>query len=127
MLRLAGELADGTITVWAGARSIAEYFAPAVKQVYASICVSVTDDPAGLRDVLNQTYGPARDMPSYRAVLDREGFDNVGETAVVGDENAVRKQIQRFADAGTAELIAVPFGSDAEQRRTIALLGDIAG
>jgi F420-dependent oxidoreductase-like protein len=127
MLRLAGELTDGTITVWAGVRSVAEYFAPAVRQVYASVCVSVTGDPDGLRDILNQTYGAAGDMPSYRAVLDREGLDNIGETAIVGDENVVRKEIQRFADAGAAELIAIPFGSDAEQRRTVAVLGDLAG
>jgi F420-dependent oxidoreductase-like protein len=126
MLRLAGELTDGTITVWAGARSVAEYFVPAVRQVYASVCVSVTDDPDGLRGVLNQTYGAARDLPSYRAVLDREGFDNIGDTAIVGDENVVRKEIQRFAEAGATELIAIPFGSESEQDRTIALLGDLA-
>jgi F420-dependent oxidoreductase-like protein len=127
MLQLAGELTDGTITVWAGARSVAEYFVPAVRQVYASVCVSVTDDPDGLRGVLNQTYGAARDLPSYRAVLDREGLDNIGDTAVVGDEDVVRKEIQRFADAGTVELIAIPFGSDAEQQRTVEVLGDLAG
>jgi F420-dependent oxidoreductase-like protein len=126
MLRLAGELTDGTITVWAGVRSVAEYFVPAVRQVHASVCVSVTDDPDGLRGVLNQTYGAARDLPSYRAVLDREGFGSIGDTAIVGDENVVRKEIQRFAEAGTAELIAIPFGSDAEQRRTVAVLGDLA-
>jgi F420-dependent oxidoreductase-like protein len=125
MLRLAGELTDGTITVWAGARSVADYFVPAVRQVYASVCVSVTDDPDGLRGILNQTYGAAGDMPSYRAVLDREGLDTIGDTAIVGNESVVRKEIQRFADAGTAELIAIPFGSDSEQQRTVAVLGDL--
>jgi hypothetical protein len=46
----------------------------------------------GLRGILNQTYGAAGDMPSYRAVLDREGLGTIGDTAIVGNESVVAKR-----------------------------------
>jgi F420-dependent oxidoreductase-like protein len=132
MLALAGELADGTITTWAGPSSLSGYFVPTITKaaagrpaprVIANVCVSVTHDPDAARAWLTATYGLAKTLPSYRAVLDREGVSEVGETAIVGDETAVRQEIERYSEAGATELLAVAIGSPADQERTIGLLG----
>jgi len=39
-------------------------------------------------------------LPSYRAMLDREGAQGPGDVAIVGDEIAVRAQLERLAEIG---------------------------
>ena len=58
-------------------------------------------------------------LPSYRAMLDREGAAGPGDVAVVGDEDAVREGIERYADAGVTDLNVVPYG---DLGRTTALV-----
>jgi len=65
-------------------------------------------------------------MPSYRAVLDRGGKAGPEETAVLGDEETVAKELQRYADAGTTEFLVCPVGTDAEVERTVRFALDYA-
>ena len=69
-------------------------------------------------------YGSTGDMPAYRAVLDRGGKAGPEDTAVLGDEGAVAKEIKRFTDAGTTEFLICPVGPDAERARTIQFAHD---
>ncbi|TCC22396.1 hypothetical protein [Kribbella sindirgiensis] len=71
------------------------------------------------RQWIHDRFGAAGNMPAYRAVLDRGGKAGPEETAVLGDEEAVAKEIQRFKDAGTTEFLVCPVGPDAERERTI--------
>jgi 5,10-methylenetetrahydromethanopterin reductase len=48
-------------------------------------------------------------LPSYRAMLDREGAGGPADVAIVGDESAVGEQLERIADAGATDFLAVPF------------------
>ncbi|GAA2814718.1 TIGR03564 family F420-dependent LLM class oxidoreductase [Saccharopolyspora taberi] len=132
MLRVAGELADGTVTMWAGPRTLDTHIVPAITRASAGtprvvvmVMVCVTGDPSGARDLLGSRLAVAGELPSYRAVLDREGAGGPAEVAVVGDEAAVRRELGRYADAGATEFVAVPFGTAEEQRRTTALLAGI--
>ena len=45
-------------------------------------------------------------LPSYRAMLDREGVAGPADLAIVGDEQAVRAGIARVRDAGATDLNA---------------------
>ncbi len=45
-------------------------------------------------------------LPSYRAMLDREGVAGPAELSIVGDEAAVRTEIQRLRDAGVTDFSA---------------------
>ena len=137
MLQLAGELADGTVTTWAGPRSVEGYFLPALARaaeaagrptpaVIAGVCVCVTDDPDGARRWIDDRYGMARNLPAYRAVFDREGADGPGDVLVAGDEEAVGRELRRFADAGVTEVQVIACGSEAEQARTVAFAAELA-
>ncbi|MFC6161257.1 TIGR03564 family F420-dependent LLM class oxidoreductase [Kribbella jiaozuonensis] len=130
MLKTAGELTAGTTTSWAGPEVIGSFIRPTIDaaataagrpqpQVIAGVCVAVTDDPDTTRNWIGSHYGAAGDMPSYRAVLDRGGKAGPEETAVLGDEETVAKELQRYADAGTTEFLVCPVGTDAEVERTI--------
>ena len=52
-------------------------------------------------------------MPSYRAMLDREGAAGPADVALVGDATTVGAELRRLVDAGVTEVMAVPFSTDA--------------
>lgn len=136
MLRIAGENADGAVTWMAGPRTLGQYIVPTLNRatqaagrnsprVVAGALVCVTDDNDSVRSRIASRYAVAGQVPEYRAVLDREGAAGPEDVAVIGDEGSVARQLQRFADAGVTELAAGPFGTPAEQARTMALLADL--
>jgi F420-dependent oxidoreductase-like protein len=134
MLKIAGELTDGTITAWTGPRTIAGHIIPTIRdaaraagrpepQIVANGLISVTSDPDGARVLVAERFGMAGQTPSYRAMFDREGVAGPADLVMVGDETAVERQLRRYAEAGVTEFLAYPFGSAEEQARTIDLLG----
>jgi F420-dependent oxidoreductase-like protein len=133
MLRIAGELADGTVTVWTGAEVLGEHIVPAVTEsaaragraaprVVATIMVSVTADPARVREAVAARFGAAGQLASYRRLLDLQGKSGPEETVIAGDESLVADVVRQFAEAGVTELVAGPVGTDAEQARTMQTL-----
>ncbi|GAA4485756.1 TIGR03564 family F420-dependent LLM class oxidoreductase [Actinoallomurus oryzae] len=138
MLRLAGELADGTVTWMTGPRSLGDHIVPLitkaaetagrpVPRVVAGLIVCVTNGEAAVRERIAEQYALAGQVPEYRAVLDREGAAGPQDVVIVGDEDDVARDVRRLADAGVTEFIASPFGSVEEQDRTIGVLADLAG
>jgi F420-dependent oxidoreductase-like protein len=136
MLRIAGELADGTITNWAGPKSLAEHVVPTIgaaaqaagrpaPRVLAMVMVSVTSDPAGARNWVASRFSLAGHLASYRVMLDREGASGVADMVVAGDAAAVEAEFQRMADAGATEFVVVPVGSEEERARTIEMAGSL--
>jgi alkanesulfonate monooxygenase SsuD/methylene tetrahydromethanopterin reductase-like flavin-dependent oxidoreductase (luciferase family) len=97
-------------------------------RVVASVPVCVTDEPDAVRSVIGQVLAGYNDLPSYRAMLDREGAEGPGEVAIVGDEGEVRAGLARFAEAGATDFAAVEFASGGEElARTRALLREVDG
>jgi F420-dependent oxidoreductase-like protein len=130
MLRVAGELADGTVTIWTGVRTVATDIAPRITaaadaagrpapRIVVNLPIAVTEDFDGARNWVAEHFGAS--ATSYRAMVESEGSDVV----VVGDERQVEKELRRFADAGATEFIAVPFGSREQVSRTLAFLGNL--
>lgn len=135
MLRLAGQRTDGTITAWTGPRGLDEHVVPLITraaagrpapQVVAGVAAVVTADVEGAREWVAERFGRANDLPSYRAVLDRQGIARAEDTVVVGDEAVIENELQRYADAGATEFQLCPVGTAADQARTIELFGEIA-
>jgi F420-dependent oxidoreductase-like protein len=137
MLRLAGSVADGTITWLTGVKTIATHIVPSITaaahaagrpapRIVAGLSFCVTSDVAAARERLARDAAMYADIPSYRAMLDREGVAGPADVAIVGDEEAVTRAMQQLADAGATEILASIFGSDEERARTAALLPKLA-
>ena len=135
MLELAGRAADGTVTWMTGPETLANHAVPTITRaateagrpaprIAAGLPVMVTDDAAAARERAASVFQVYGSLPSYRAMLDREGAAGPADVAVVGDEASVRGQLDRIADAGVTDLVAVEFAShrSPERRRTRELL-----
>jgi len=130
MLKLAGRLTDGTATWMTGPNTIADHIVPTIRDaageagrgeplVIAGVPISVTDDPDAARANADDVFAIYGTLPSYRAMLDREGAAGPGDVALVGDEAAVRQGIERYREAGVTDLNVAPFG---DLERTTALI-----
>ncbi|MEU6796137.1 TIGR03564 family F420-dependent LLM class oxidoreductase [Nonomuraea wenchangensis] len=135
MLRIAGELADGTVTTWTGAPAIATHIAPHITRaahtagrpaprIVATALIAVTGDPQRVRDHTADKLGFAATFASYRALLDLQGMTGLHETVIAGDETTVDKAITRFAEAGATDLLISPAGDTDDQARTLTFLRD---
>jgi 5,10-methylenetetrahydromethanopterin reductase len=135
MLALAGQLADGTITWMTGPKTLADHTVPRIREaaaaaqrpaprVIAAFPISVTDDAERARRVAAQFLEPHAKLPSYRAMLEREGGNDLASVAIVGDEETVRRQLRALQALGVTDLLAAPFrGSrDEGSERTWTLL-----
>lgn len=133
MLNVAGTMADGTMTWMTGPATLGSHIVPTITsaakragrpapRVVASLPVCVTDDIDKARDRAGRELQVYGFLPSYRAMLDREGAGGPGDVAIVGDEAAVGKQVSALADIGVTDFIAAGFGSSDERDRTRGLL-----
>jgi F420-dependent oxidoreductase-like protein len=137
MLRLAGQHTAGTVTWMTGPATIASHIAPSITKaaeeagrpaprVAVGLPVSVTTDVERARATADRTFAIYGQLPSYRAMLDREGAEGPANVAIVGDEEVVARQIGGLAEAGATDFSAAPFGSADEIRRTIGLISGLA-
>jgi F420-dependent oxidoreductase-like protein len=137
MLELAGSRADGTVTWMTGPGTIADHIGPSIRKaaeaagkpaprIAVGLPVSVTADADAARQAANKAFAVYGQLPSYRAMLDKEGAAQPGDVAIVGDEDTVRAGIQRVFDAGGTEFSAAVFGSREEVGRTRGLLKKLA-
>ena len=142
MLRIAGELSDGTITWMCGLHTIETHVAPRINRaaeragrpgprVCVGLPVAVTDDKAAALQKAATLFGAYDGMVIYRRVLDIESVDGPADVAVIGNEEAVEGRLRAFASAGTTDFLASPFpvGEDQEESlsRTERLLADLVG
>ena len=89
----------------------------------AALPVSVTDDVDRARAVAAEQFAMYGQLPSYRAMLDREGYAGPADAALIGDEATVRARIDELRGAGVDEYVGVVFDPSPEVRvRTRALL-----
>jgi F420-dependent oxidoreductase-like protein len=134
MLKLAGTLADGTVTWMTGPATLTELTVPTITKaaseagrpaprVGVSLPVCVTSDRDAARARAAEVYQIYGILPSYRAMLDREGAAGPEDVAIIGDEAEVQAGIQRVADAGATDFVAAELASNADERtRTRELL-----
>ena len=64
-------------------------------------------------------------LPSYRAMLDREGFAGPENAAIIGVERAVADRIEALKAVGVDEFVGGVIGSSEDCARTRALLRQI--
>ena len=133
MLHLAGTMADGTITWMVGPETLTSHVVPSISaaaqaagrpapRVVVGLPVCVTDDPGAARDRAARNFSIYGTLPSYRAMLDREGVGGPQDVVVVGDEDAVRQRLEEVGHRGATDLLASAIGSREERARTRAFL-----
>lgn len=123
MLRLAAERTAGTVTWMTGPRTLADHTVPTITaaaesagtgpmRVVGALPVAVTDDPDSVRARAAKTFQVYGMLPSYRAMLDREGAAGPEDVALIGSADEVRAGIEAMRDAGVTDFVAVPFVAD---------------
>ena len=81
-------------------------------RIVGALPVAVTNDADAARKFANEAFQMYGTLPSYRAMLDREGAAGPGDVAIVGDEAAVRAGFAALRDAGVTDFAASPFAAD---------------
>jgi len=136
MLGLAGKFAQGTITWMTGVKTLDSHILPKLRKaaaeasrpdprVVAGVPVALTNDIEGAREFIAKTLQMYGMLPSYRAMLDREGAAGPADVALLGDEAALRAGIERYRDAGVTDFGAatLPVEKGASERTREFLRG----
>jgi 5,10-methylenetetrahydromethanopterin reductase len=137
MLKIAGELADGTNTWMVGPKTMEEHI---IRRIRASATAAGRPDPAvvgGFPIILTNKPDDAKakiaqqltiygQLPSYRAMLDREGAAGPADIAIAGDENLIRGELKRLEDIGVTHFnAAIAAVEDGAFDRTLEFLSSM--
>jgi F420-dependent oxidoreductase-like protein len=142
LLRVAGELTDGTILWMANARAVETHVAPRLHdaasrasrgapRIVAGLPVAVHDDVEEARRTAAEQFAGYGTLPNYRRILDIGGAEGPADAAIVGNEEAVAAAVTGLFDAGATDVWAAifPVGADrsGSRARTRKLLADLIG
>jgi F420-dependent oxidoreductase-like protein len=136
MLDLAGTRAGGTITWMVGPRTLAEHTAPRLRaaangadrpnpRIVAGYVVCVTDDAPSARRRISREYEIYGELPSYRAMLDREGVAGPEDLALIGGADSVAERLGAITAAGATSIAVDIFGTRREREATWELVADL--
>ena len=134
MLRLAGRRTDGTVTWMTGIETVGSHIAPTITsaareagrpapRVVVSLPVVVTNEAERARQRVDEVFALYPSLPSYRAMMDREGAERPSDVGLIGSEDEVTAQLERLQQAGATDLVAAVVASGEEHRRTLQFLG----
>ena len=138
-LKVAGQLADGTTLAWVGPKTIREHIKPRLfesaaaagrptPRIIATLPVCVTADEVGVRARISRNLAMYGELPSYKAMFEREGVAGPGELAIAGSASQVRDAIEAMREAGVTDFAASEFTTSAEElQQTRELLTSMAG
>jgi len=137
MLKLAGRMCDGTITWMTGAKTLATHTVPTITkaadqverpapEIMAGFPMWVTDNVDHARERAAAVFEIYGQLPSYRAMLDREGLDGPADLAIVGNEETCAARVEELREAGVTQLSGAIFADNAEDTaRTGAFLASL--
>jgi 5,10-methylenetetrahydromethanopterin reductase len=134
MLELAGSVADGTLTWCTGPATLESHVIPSINaaadkagrdtpRVIAGLPVCVTDDKDAARERIAKALAIYPTLPSYKAMLDKEGVANPADIGLIGSQDEVLAGIERLQKVGVTDFAASEMpGNDDERARTRAAL-----
>jgi F420-dependent oxidoreductase-like protein len=136
MLRIAGTMASGTVTWMTGPATLEAHIIPTINEAAAEagrprprigvgLPVCVTGDNDAARTKAGEVFAVYGGLPSYRAMLDREGAGGPADVAIVGDKSEVQAAVRHLADIGVTDFCGAPFGSAEEIRASVAALAEL--
>jgi 5,10-methylenetetrahydromethanopterin reductase len=129
MLRVTGRRTAGTVTWMTGPKTLGEHTGRALRaaaaeagrpegsvSLAAALPVSVTDDVGAVRSLAAQQFAMYGQLPSYQAMLAREGYAGPEDAALIGDEDEVFARLDDIRAAGVDEFAAITFDPSPEGR-----------
>ena len=117
MLKLAGTYTDGTILWMTGPATIEGHIGPKLRaaaeeagrdapRIVAGVPIALTNDPDAARTWIGDNLVMYGTLPSYRAMLDKEGAASPADVAIVGDEATLDAGLDRLRDVGVSDFNA---------------------
>ena len=136
MLKLVGRVADGTVTWMTGPETIRNHISPMINaaaeeagrpvpQVIAAVPVCITSDLDIAEEYAKRDFGFYGDLPSYRAMLEREGLANSWDIALSGSFEEVAEGLQKYSDSGGTQVVAAVYGPDEAREQTVSELAKL--
>ena len=128
MLRVTAAMADGTLTWCTGPATLAGHTIPTITKaaeefgrpaprVIAALPVCVTNDRDAAAARAAETFAAYGSLPSYRAMLDREGVAGPADIAIIGSTAEVQDRVGALAGIGVTDFAAVEFGATPDEVR----------
>ena len=117
MLEIAGRHAAGT-TLWVtGVKTIADHIVPVISRaakdagrsaprIVAGLPIALSNDVDKAKAVVADQLAIYGQLPSYRAMLDREGAAGPADVALLGDEATLREKLRGLKEAGVTDFNA---------------------
>ena len=139
MLKIAGEMTDGTSTWMVGPRTMEDHIIKTLSAaadgvgkpqptVVGGYPIALTTNIDSAKAQVAETLTIYGQLPSYRAMLDREGAEGPADIALLGDENHLRGQIERLRNMGVTQFNAAVIDVEPGAReRTLDFLASLKG
>lgn len=126
MLRVTGAMCEGTLTWCTGPETLRDHTVPTIvaaadqagrpaPRVIAALPVCVTTDKAAAAERAAKVFAVYGTLPSYRAMLDREGAAGPADIAITGSVAEVQDRVAALASIGVTDFAAVEFGATADE------------
>lgn len=136
MVKVAGEVADGTITWMTGPATLGKRIIPDLSaaaadagrpepRVVAGFPLCVASDPAAVRERVGRQFGFYGTLPAYARVIEEEGVAGPADLAIVGDAAAVRAKLEELKAIGITDLWAAIVGPPEDREATLAVLAEM--
>ena len=126
MLRVTAALADGTLTWCTGPATLSGHTIPTITRaaeelgrptprVIAALPVCVTRDKVAAAERAAKVFAVYGTLPSYRAMLDKEGAAGPADIAITGSVAEVQDRVAALASIGVTDFAAVEFGGNPDE------------
>lgn len=133
MLELAARRSAGTVTWMTGPNTIREHIIPGLEAggggaVVAGVAVILTgsdEESAAARSFANKALAIYPQLPSYRAVMDREGATEASDLVLIGNADVIAAGIERYRDAGASEIAVNMIGTPEQNDHAWELLAEL--
>jgi 5,10-methylenetetrahydromethanopterin reductase len=134
MLKIAGRTSAGSILWMTGPKTIESHIAPKLlaaaseagrptPRIVAGFPIVLTNDVDGAKEKIGKSLTMYGMLPSYRAMLDKEGVAGPADIAIVGDEATLGAALDRLRDVGVTDFDAALMGVEAgAEERTLDFL-----
>ena len=134
MLDIAGRESSGTILWMTGPRAIERHIAPKLRaaarqagktmpRIVAGMHIALTHDPQAATKRIGSMLALYSQMPSYRAMLEMEGSEEIQNLALVGDESVLDAGLERLRNLGVTDFEAsIVRTEDGSEERTLRYL-----